>query len=66
MTIGISPRYLSDLVPTTVNNSSSYNLRHSNSIHLVNARTSLYYDSFLPSAVRDWNNITDEHRNIEY
>ena len=65
MTIGISPPYLSDLVPTTVNNSSSYNLRNSNNIHLVNACTSLYYYSFLPSAVRDWNNITDEHRNVD-
>ena len=26
---------------------------------------SLYYYSFLPSAVRDWNNITDEHRNVD-
>ena len=64
MTIGISPPYLSDLVPTTVNNSSNYNLRHSD-IQLVNASTSLYYDSFLSSAVRDWNNIPDEHRNVD-
>ena len=38
---------------------------HSHNTHLVNARTSHYYNSFLPSAVRDWNNITDEHRNVD-
>ena len=64
MVNGLSPPYLSDLVTTTVNNSSNYNLRNSNNIHLVNARTSLYYNSFLPSAVRDWNNIPDDHRNV--
>ena len=25
----------------------------------------IYYKAFLPSAVRDWNNITDEHRNVD-
>ena len=65
MANGLSPPYLSYLVPTTVNNSSNYNLRKSNNIHLVNARTSLYYNYFLPSAVRDWNNIPDEHRNVD-
>ena len=64
MANGLSPPYLSDLVPTTVNNSSTYNLCNSNNIHQANAHTSLYYNSFLPSAVRDWNNISDEHRNV--
>ena len=61
MADGLSPPYLSDLVPTTVNNSSNYNLRNSN----YNAHTSQYYNFFLPSAVRDWNNIPDEHRNVD-
>ena len=65
MANGQSPWYLSDLVPITVNNSSNYNLRISNNIHLVNARTSLYFNSFPPSAVCDWNNISDEHRNVD-
>ena len=66
MTNCLSPPYLSDLVPTTVSNSSNYNLcNNSNNIPLVNPRTSLYYNSFLPSAVRDWNNIPDEHRNVD-
>ena len=62
MANGLSPPYLSDLVPSTVTNSSNYNLRN---IHQVNARTSLCYNSFLPPAVCDWNNIPDEHRNVD-
>ena len=40
-------------------------LRNSYTTHLVNARTSLYYNSLLPSAVRDWNNIPDDRRNVD-
>ena len=64
MANGLSAPYLSDIVPTTVNNCSNYNLRKSNNIHLVNACTSLYYNSFLPSAASDWNNIPHEHKNV--
>ena len=62
---GISPKYLSDLVPATIDSSSNYNLRTSNNIHLVNARTAFYYNSFLPSVVRGWNNIPDDRRNVD-
>ena len=62
---GISPQYLSDLVPATIDSSSSYNLRNSNNIHQVNAHTALCYNSFLPSVVRDWNNIPDDRRNVD-
>ena len=61
----LAPQYLSDLVPATIDSSLIYNLRNSNNIHLVNVRTSLYFNSFLPSAVRDWNNIPDDRRNVE-
>ena len=62
---GLSPQYLSDLVSAPIGSSSNYNLRNSNNIHLVNARNSLYYNSFLPSTVRDWNNIRDGHRHVD-
>ena len=62
---GLSPQYLSDLVPATIDSSSNYNLRNSNNIHLVNARTALYYNYFLLSVVRDCNNIPDDRRNVE-
>ena len=61
----LSPQYFSDLVPATIDSSSNYNSSNYNNIYLVNARTSLYYNSFLPSAVRDWNNIPDYHRNVD-
>ena len=54
-----------DLVPATIDSSSNYNLRNSNNIHLVNSRTALYYNSFLPSVVPDWNNIPDDRRNVD-
>ena len=38
---------------------------NSNNIHLVNARTALYYNSFHPSVVCDWNNIPDDRRNVD-
>ena len=61
----LSPQHLSDLVPATIESSLNYNLRNSNNVHLVNARTALYYNYFLPSVVRDWNNKQDDHRNVD-
>ena len=58
----ISPLYLSSLVPPTVDSFSRYNLRNANDIRTVEARTNLYYQSFLPSVVRDWNSLDDEDR----
>ena len=62
---GLSPQYLSDLVPATIDSSSNYNLRTSNNIHLVNACTALYYNPFLLSVIRDWNNLPDDRRNVD-
>ena len=56
----IYPTHLSNLVPKTIVSSSNYNLRNFNNIHLL-----FNYKAFLPSAVRDWNHITDEHRNVD-
>ena len=59
----LSPLYLSSMVPPTVDSFSRYSLRNANDIRTVEARTSLYYQSFLPSIVRDWNSLEDEDRN---
>ena len=40
-----------------------YHLRNENALQTVNAMTTLYYQSFLPSVVRDWNSLPDDHRN---
>ena len=58
----ISPLYLSSLVPPTVDSFSRYNLRNANDIRMVEVRTNLHYQSFLPSVVRDWNSLDDEDR----
>ena len=60
MTHILTPLYLSALVPPSVSNISRYSLRNSNDLQTIDARTTLYYNSFLPSTVRAWNNVNDE------
>ena len=60
MTHNLAPLYLSSLVPRSVSNISCYNLRYSNNLQTIDARTTLYHNSFLPSIVRAWNNVNDE------
>lgn len=64
MVNGLTPNFLSSLVPVTVTETSQYNLRNSNDIRSVNARTSQYYNSFLPSTIREWNTLPEEQRNV--
>ena len=56
----LSPSYLSDLVPQSVNTISHYNLR--NDLESVASGTNQYYNSFLPSVVREWNDLTNDVR----
>ena len=60
MTHNLTPEYLSSLVPEPISNISSYNLRNSNNFRAINTRTSQYYQSFLPSTVRSWNDLPVE------
>ena len=53
----ITPLYLSSLVPQSISNISRYNLRNSNDLQTINARSNQYFSSFLPSSVRAWNNF---------
>ena len=43
----LTPDYLSSLVPSSVNKGSRYNLRNANDVQTINARTALYFNSFL-------------------
>ena len=63
MYTGLSPAYLSALVPATVGANISYNLRNPNNLQTIQCRSQLYYNSFLPSAIRIWNNLPEETRN---
>ena len=60
MYYSLSPPYLSTLVPPLVGQSSRYNLRNANDLQTIDARTKQYFNSFLPSTVRDWNSLLPE------
>ncbi|MEW8542639.1 MAG: reverse transcriptase family protein, partial [Candidatus Thiodiazotropha sp.] len=53
----LTPDILSDLVPPYVRESNPYSLRNADDIQTIHARTNLYFNSFLPATVRDWNNL---------
>ena len=59
----LSPDYLRSLVPATVGSTSSYPLRNASNLQSLHANSQLYYNSFLPSAVRDWNELPEQFRN---
>ena len=61
----ISPAYLSTLVPAQVQAVSSYGLRNATDIRTINAHTSQYFNSFLPSVIRDWNSLPNDDKNVE-
>ena len=63
MTNDLTPTYLTSLIPSTVENTSAYNLRDSQNIRPLLTRTQLYYKSFLPSCIREWNEIPLNIRN---
>ena len=60
----LSPPYLSALLPATVGANVSYNLRNPNNLQTVQCHSQLYYNSFLPSAIRTWNGLPEDTRNI--
>ena len=53
---GLCPDYLASLVPATVGSASTYPLRNSSDLQTL-------HSSFLPSAVRDWNELPEQTRN---
>ncbi len=62
MNNGISPNYLVDILPA-VTDTTRYNLRNADNLQTVRSRTTLYYNSFLPSTVREWNSLPEATRN---
>ena len=63
MVHGLTPNFLSDLIPDRVGNVSNYNLRNADNIEFVNTNTNSYYYSFLPSVIRAWNDLSTELKN---
>lgn len=60
---GLTPRYLQNLVPFRVHEISRYPLRNVNNFTVPMSRTVSHSNSFLPSALRDWNEIDPIIRN---
>ena len=56
---------MSSLIPQTVNSISHYNLRNANDLQTINARKTLYYNSFLPFTIRAWNDLPLEAKQLE-
>ena len=62
MKSGMSPHYLTTLIPPIVGNTSTYILRNANDIGMVHANSQLYYNSFLPSVIRKRNELPEDTR----
>ena len=58
----LCPEFLNQLVPDSVQTRTQYSLRNSNNMSTIRTNTELYYNSFLPSTVRAWNNLSNEIR----
>ena len=56
---GMSPSYLRDLIPLTVQQISGLVLRSARNFSLFPVRTERYKNSFFPSTTRLWNGIDD-------
>ena len=61
----LSPLYLCSLIPPTVDTQSSYNLRNAHNIRTIHSRTTQYFNSFLPSTIRERNNLPLDVRNCD-
>ena len=56
---GLSPLYLSIILPLHVGELSSYRLRNAENYVGIYANTSAYAKSFLPSTLQAWNNLPE-------
>ena len=60
---GLCHDYFTSLVPATVGNASTYPLRNSADLPATYTDSRLYYTSFLPSVVVDWNKLPEQTLN---
>ena len=62
MVNALSPEYLVVLVPPTVGSFTPYPLRNATNIQTIHSASQSYYNSFLPSVIRE-NDLSEEVRN---
>ena len=60
----MSPDYLSSLVPPTIGSTTNYQLRNSSNLLTLQASSQLYFNSFLPSVIREWNELPEVTRDL--
>ena len=60
MTNGLTPQYLTILVPQRVNEVAGRRLRNDDNFVTPRPKTNLYQNSFLSKTVRNWNNLPIE------
>ena len=58
MNTRVSPNYLTSLIPASVEDSTTYDLRNANNFRHTLSRIQLYYRSFLPPSMRAWNDLS--------
>ena len=63
MVHGLAPSYLNKLVPPLLQENSQYSPTNAINIQTLQCNANLFYNSFLPSAVRGWNSLSDDLRN---
>ena len=56
--------HLASLVPNNVGDVSRYNLRNVQHSQTVHANSQLYFNSFLPSVIREWNALSQATREL--
>ena len=56
--------YLSSQVPPSVGNTTNYPLRNSTNLHTIHTNSQLYFNSFLPIVIGDWNELSEQTRNL--
>ena len=61
----LSPPYLRNYIPSYVRDISSYQLRHADALRTIPCRLDLFYKSFFPLAVREWNLLPPELKTIQ-
>ena len=59
---GLAPDYLRDVLPPSVHETTSYNLRNANHIQTLSSNTNLFYNSFFPSTIRARNSLLDDNK----
>ena len=57
---GLTPTYLTDILPQLIQETTNYNLRNANDFRTLHAHTNLYFNSFFPSTIRAWNSLPEE------